>query len=561
VPELQRIDLDGTAPPSDQEIQRRWTEFHAAVRAASGSRSRQFLARVLGEDTLRRRALLVVVRPLLRARRAARSSGPPPSRDAAAFPSNYEPPPSPLTPREAFGPPTSEVQIIRVDETAPDASSAVATLNDVLASTQARWLLLLDPGASDLDANAAAAALVAHVEVGDVVVFADESGPDSMFPILKSRSVGPHTLLSYNCVGRPALLNVTTLRASGGFSPDAGWAFEHDAYLRLSEAGAKFRHVPLVLPGGRPPAGFSHDHVSDDTCRVVQAALNRRGWRGSVARDALAGSVRWSLEAALPRPSIDIIIPTRDRLDLLRRCIDSVVAATTYDNYDIIVLDNDSKDRATLEYLADLPYRVVACPGPFNYARIVNRGVAHSGADYVVTLNNDTLVITPDWLEQMVSLASLSDVAVVGACLIDQHGHHEHDGIVIAPYPQHLRVDSNYPHHDQFVDATRDVAAVTGAVQMVRRSLWESLGGMDEQFEVVMNDVDLCLRSQLEGRYVVFTPAVQLIHHAGSSRGNLDPIADRNRFVRRWDIFGAFRDPFFAESVELLGSTVCYRPR
>jgi GT2 family glycosyltransferase len=122
-------------------------------------------------------------------------------------------------------------------------------------------------------------------------------------------------------------------------------------------------------------------------------------------------------------------------------------------------------------------------------------------------------------------------------------------------------VDSNYPHHDQFVDAARDVAAVTGAVQMVRRDLWESLGGMDEQFEVVMNDVDLCLRSQLEDRYVVFTPTVQLTHRAGSSRGDLDPLADRNRFVRRWDIFGTFRDPYFPESLELLGSSVRYRSR
>ena len=449
---------------------------------------------------------------------------------------------------------------MRVDETA-DASRVIENLNAVLASTQATWLMLVDSGAGGIDADGAASTLLSYALVGDDVVFADESGPAPLLPILKSPSVGPHTLLSYNCVGRPALLNVSTLRSIGGFSPDAGWAVEHDAYLRLSEAGATFRHVPLVLPAGRAPVAFTHDHVSDDSCHVVQAALDRRGWRGRAARDALPGSVRWTLEVPLPRPSIDIVIPTRDRLDLLRQCISSIEAATTYENYDIIILDNDSKQRATLDYLANVRYRVVACPGPFNYARIVNRGVAHSSAEFVVTLNNDTLVITPDWLERMVSLAALSDVAMVGACLIDQHGRHEHDGIVIAPYPQHLRVDSNYPHHDQFVDAARDVAAVTGAVQMVRRDLWESLGGMDEQFEVVMNDVDLCLRSQLEDRYVVFTPTVQLTHRAGSSRGDLDPLADRNRFVRRWDIFGTFRDPYFPESLELLGSSVRYRSR
>lgn len=479
-----------------------------------------------------------------------------------SFPLNYEPP-APLRGAgyAAAAPVRSDVQVVRVDEAADNASVAIEAINGFLATTSATWILLLDATASSREGDVACAELVARAGTDDDVVFADESGPAAMFPILKSPSVGPHTLLSYNCVGRPALLRVSALRSAGAFSPDAGWAFEHDAYLRLSEAGARFHHVPEVLPAGRPDIAFSLEHLSADSCRVVQAALNRRGWSGSVAAGTLAGSVRWTLDVPLPRPSIDIIIPTRDRLDLLRQCIESVEATSTYENYDIIILDNDSKEPATLDYLASSRYRVVSCPGPFNYARIVNRGVAHSSADFVVTLNNDTLVITPDWLERMVSLASLPDIGMVGVCLINQHARHEHDGIVIAPYPQHLRVDSNYPHHDPFVDATRDVAAVTGAVQMVLRQHWESLGGMDEQFRVVMNDVDLCLRSQLEGRYVVFTPAVELYHHASSSRGDLDPLDDRNRFVRRWDIFGTFRDPYFPESMELLGPGVYYRRR
>jgi len=223
-------------------------------------------------------------------------------------------------------------------------------------------------------------------------------------------------------------------------------------------------------------------------------------------------------------PSIDIIIPTRDRIDLVRRCIEAVEQKTTYENFDIILLDNDSIEPASLEYFAATKYRVVPCPGPFNYAYIVNRGIKHSSADYVVTLNNDTILVTPDWLEKMVGLASLPDVSIVGACLLDQDGRHEHDSIVIAPYPQHLRIDSNYPHVDQFSTAIRDVAAVTGAVQMVRRELWDSLGGMDELLKVTMNDVDICLRSQDDGRNVVYTPDVQLFHHVSSSRGTLDPL-------------------------------------
>jgi GT2 family glycosyltransferase len=99
---------------------------------------------------------------------------------------------------------------------------------------------------------------------------------------------------------------------------------------------------------------------------------------------------------------------------------------------------------------------------------------------------------------------------------------------------------------------------VTGAVQMVRREFWQLLGGMDEQLKVVMNDVDICLRSQMEDRYVIYAPDVQLYHHVGASRGDLDPIDDRDRFVKRWDIFGSFRDPYFPESLLLLGEKMFY---
>jgi len=338
-------------------------------------------------------------------------------------------------------------------------------------------------------------------------------------------------------------------------------AFEHDAYLRLREADAIFRHVNLVLPAARPDISFERRHVDADTCRVTEKALARRGWPGSVKPGRVPGLSSWKLDAPSPQPSIDVIIPTRDRIDLVRNCIEALENKTTYQNWDVILLDNDSIEPESLEYFANSKYRVVPCPGPFNYAKIVNRGVEHSKADFVVTLNNDTILMTPDWLERMVSLAALPDVGVVGACLLDQYGCREHEGIVISPYPQHFRTDSNYPHLDQYSRSTRDVAAVTGAVQMARREFWNSLGGMDERLDVTMNDVDLCLRAQSDTRYVIYTPDVQLIHHVSSSRGTLDPLEDRNRFIRRWDIFGTFKDPFFPEALLLLGETMFYLPR
>jgi GT2 family glycosyltransferase len=567
VPGFQRFDSDEAVELSDRDIKRRWARFHASIHAASGNVFQRVVGRMLGEDTLRYKMARFFGRPLLKGVRRLRKVSVEPTRVVTSsvkpeyfFPHNYRPRQmqqlNDLAPSE---PENHSVVSVVVDESTDSAAKALASLNEIVATSQAEWLFIADVSVCELDRAKSLAALLSVADADADVVFADESGPNPATPILKPARVGPHTLLSYNCVGRPALLRITSLREVGGFSERAGWAFEHDAYLRLNEAGARFRHSIKVLPAGRPDVAFDAPHISDSTCQVVRAALERREITADVVAGAFGSSVDWRPHPPTPAPSIDIIIPTRDRIDLVRQCIEAIETKTTYPNYDIIILDNDSVEEATLDYFATTKYRVVACPGPFNYAHIVNRGIKQSTADFVVTLNNDTILVTPDWLEIMVGLASLADVSIVGACLLDQFGRREHESIVIAPYPQHLRTDSNYPHADQFSAATRDVAAVTGAIQMVRRSLWESLGGMDEQLKVTMNDVDICLRSQVDGRHVVYTPDVQLIHHVSSSRGALDPLDDRNRFIRRWDIFGSFQDPYFPESLLLLGEVMYYR--
>ncbi len=524
---------------------------------------------MLGEDTLRYKTARAVFRRPLRAWRKLRKKEKRVALVSAAraievYPINYRPRVIDYDLELAkITVSLSDVAIVEADEgeTVASADLVIEALNATLNETTAEWIFLCDPSTPEEARRYSVAKLLAHATRDDDVVFADEAGPNLFAPLLKSPGVGPHTLLSYNVVGRPALLRVETLFGAGGFSVEAGWAYEHDAYLRLSETGATFHHLARVLPAGRSAQGFEASHLNADTCRVVEAAFARRGLRGIAVAGELAGLVSWALESPSPAPSIDIIIPTRDRIELVRQCIAAIEEKTTYPNYDIIILDNDSVEEESMAYFRDTKYRVVACPGPFNYAKIVNRGVSHSNADYVVTLNNDAVVVTPDWLEQMMALASLDDVGIVGVCLLDADGRREHESIVISPYPQHLRTDSNYPHVDYFSLATRDVAAVTGAVQMVERAFWQLLGGMDEQLKVVMNDVDICLRAQMEGRYIVYTPNVLLLHHVGSSRGDLDPLDDRNRFIGRWDIFGSFRDPYFPESLLLLGEKMYFYAR
>ena len=578
MPAFQRFDLDGESDQpviSDQEMKRRWAAFHGDMRRMSGKWWQRLLGQLLGEDTRRYKLARRCGRPLLqlvRRVRASRREEPAkataqfadvarPESESTIFPINYSPKTAiRFINLASFEVSTDDVTTVVVDERG-EASVAIEGANHALTTSGASWLFVCDASSTEEERATALLALFNHATEHDDVVFADEAGPNVFAPIFKFSSVPPHTLLSYNLVGRPALLRVTTLRGVGGFDPDAGWAFEHDAYLRLNEAGANFRHVNLVLPAARPDVAFGRDHVDADTCRATERALARRGWAGRVEPGRVPGLSHWTLDAPSPQPSVDVIIPTRDRIELVRSCVEALENKTTYENWDVILLDNDSVEPESLEYFANSKYRVVPCPGPFNYAKIVNRGVEHSRADYVVTLNNDTILMTPDWLERMVSLAALPDVGIVGACLLDQYGHFEHESIVVSPYPQHLRTDSNYPHLDQFSRATRDVAAVTGAVQMARRAFWDSLGGMDERLAVTMNDVDLCLRAQSDTKYVVYTPDVQLIHHVSSSRGSLDPLEDRNRFIRRWDIFGTFKDPFFPEALLLLGETMYYLPR
>jgi GT2 family glycosyltransferase len=578
VPAFKRFDLEGESDQpviTDLEMKRRWASFHGDMRRMSGKWWQRLLGELLGEDTRRYRWARRIGRPPLQLLRRVRSAGrdsepvkataqfataPLKTAESNIFPYNYSPKTSiRFINLASYEVSTDDVTTVVVDERTA-ASIAILTANAAL-DTAATWIFICDTTTSEEERATTLLALFNHVSEGDDVVFADETGPNIFAPIFKFTSVPPHTLLSYNLVGRPALLRVATMRRIGGFSPDAGWAFEHDAYLRLNEANAVFHHVNLVLLAARPDIAFVREHIDAETCRVTEMALVRRGWHGNVEPGRVPGLVNWKLDPPTPQPSIDVIVPTRDRIDLVRNCIEALENKTTYENWDIILLDNDSVEPESLEYFAQSKYRVVPCPGPFNYAKIVNRGVAHSTADFVVTLNNDTILMTPDWLERMVSLAALEDVGIVGACLLDQYGHREHESIVISPYPQHLRTDSNYPHLDQFSRSTRDVAAVTGAVQMARRVFWQSLGGMDERLAVTMNDVDLCLRAQSDTMFVLYTPDVQLIHHVSSSRGTLDPLEDRNRFIRRWDIFGTFKDPFFPEALLLLGETMFYLPR
>jgi len=560
---LKRFDLEGMKQIPDSELNKRWKNFFVEIRSHSSTPFGRAMHRLFGsEDTLRHKIAQVPGRQVLKLARALR--GPKNLGNEAIvlteFPIGYSPSTTnfdEIDVTDTFR--LKDVEVFAFNEAEASSAQTIEALNEKIAKSQATWLFIVDSSINEAARTFTLSRLLKNAESVSDVVFSDETNINPLFPILKPNTVGPHTLLSYNVVGRPALLSIAKLRMFGGFSTTAGWAFEHDFYLRLSEQRGIFQHVSIILPAGRTQISLNAEHLNNDTCAVVNAALTRRKWSGEVSQGALPGLVQWKLSPPSPQPSIEIVIPTRDRLELVLQCIVAVEEKSTYTNFSITILDNDSKDPETLAYFESTNHKVVACPGPFNYAKIINRGIEQSTAEFIVTLNNDTIVQTPDWLERMVGLACLPDVGIVGSKQVESSGHSEHESVVITPYPQHLRSDGNYPYRDHFILATKDVAAVTGAVQMFRRNFWESIGGMDEELTVVMNDIDVCLRAQLEGRNVVYTPDVVHTHNAGSSRGKLDPKTDRNRFLRRWDIFGSFQDPYFPPQLKLFGETFYYK--
>jgi GT2 family glycosyltransferase len=229
------------------------------------------------------------------------------------------------------------------------------------------------------------------------------------------------------------------------------------------------------------------------------------------------------LEAVKPRGRVSIISPFRDQGELLRDCLRSLRRGI-YRSYEVVLVDNGSTEPSLLRLLERLEsrprFRVVRCPGPFNFSRLCNRGAAEAGGDWLLFLNNDTCALSPDWLEQMLFVASQSNVGIVGATLFYPDGTLQHAGMF-------QRGDGVWDHfgRGQREEAkeewqrVRTVPAVSAACLLIGRELFDELGGFDEARPVTHNDVDLCRRARARGRLVAITPHARLLHYESLSRG------------------------------------------
>ncbi|SEK42840.1 Glycosyltransferase, GT2 family [Pseudoxanthomonas sp. GM95] len=356
----------------------------------------------------------------------------------------------------------------------------------------------------------------------------------------------PDLLLSQNYICHFTVIDADLVRDVGGFRVGFEGSQDHDLFLRCTRRlqSKEIGHLAEILyhwraiPGSTALERGAKDYAADAGARAVQDHLDLTA--GGQVESLLHGHYRVRRPLPDSPPKVALIIPTRDRVGLLKMCVESVLLKTTYPNFEIIIVDNQSTSPDALEYLShidgDPRIRVLPYDAPFNYSAINNYAVRVCDADVVALVNNDIEVITPDWLEEMVAHALRPTVGAVGAMLYYPGDTIQHAGVVLGVWgvANHFYAGQpkGYPGHGGRARVVQNLSAVTAACLVIQRSRFLEVGGLDEaNLAVAFNDVDFCLRLMGAGYANVWTPFAELYHHESASRGAENTDAKRARFA------------------------------
>ena len=375
----------------------------------------------------------------------------------------------------------------------------------------------------------------------------------------------PELLLSYMYLSHLFVIRRNLFREIGGMRVGFEGSQDYDLALRASEKTKCVGHIPKILYHWRalPTSTASSASAKPESfaagIRAVSDAFDRRGIQGDVFQPDWAVTAKcgiFSHRFPDEGPSVTIIIPTKNNLEFLRVCIDSI-KKTSYRNYEVVIVDNESDDPTTLDYLRSSPHRVLRIPnsdGRFNFAAINNRAVEQLDADYVLFLNDDTEVLSPKWLSQMVGYMTLAGVGAVGARLLLTDGRIQHAGVVHGYYnrmagPAFKLAPATDNGYLSYAKVTRNYSAVTAACMLTSKTLFQSLGGFDEQaFAVAYNDVDYCYRLIAADYRIVYCPEAELVHHEGASRGFRDNPCEPAAFLQK---YANKVDPYYNPNLSL----------
>jgi GT2 family glycosyltransferase len=389
----------------------------------------------------------------------------------------------------------------------------------------------------------------------------DESGRHRFDPHFKP-AWSPDLLRSQNYVNHLAIYRKGLAQAAGGRRTSFDGAEDHDLVLRASERARAIVHIPHVLYHARACPQPTGD--ADSSARAVQEHLDRQGLNALARPNDMPGGVQVRY-ALCRRPLVSIVIPNKDQKGLLQGCLASL-ARSSYQDYEVLIVENNSQSSEIFDFYAeaqaDPRVRLLNWRHRFNYSAINNWAAAQARGEYLLLLNNDTEAQNADWIERLLEYGQREDVGAVGAKLCFPDQTLQHAGVVVGicgvAGHSYQNEPGDSPGWSGELAGARNQSAVTGACLLMRKAVFDEVGGFDEKLAVTFNDVDLCLKVRETGRLVVWTPEARLTHHESKTRGPEDSAAKRARaraeaeyFRQRWRTILAEGDPYYNPNLTL----------
>ncbi len=362
------------------------------------------------------------------------------------------------------------------------------------------------------------------------------------------------TLRANNYITHLSVFKKELMDKLGGFRDKYNGAQDFDIIIRATENTKNIVHIPKILyhwrvhPNSTAMVADAKPYAYEAGIKVIEDHLERQNLKAKVTHGGDIPGVYEVEYEVKGNPKVSIIIPNKDSVKLLKNCVNSILKLTTYDNYEIVIVENNSELVKTFDYYENIQkiqnVRVIKYEEKgFNYSRIINFGVKNCpDSDYIVQLNSDTEVLTNNWIEKFIGFAQREDVGAVGARLYyeDKSIQHAGIGIGICDLAANLLTNTPSGYHAYFGREclTQDLSAVTGACLFCRRQIYEEVGFMDEEnFAVAFNDVDFCLKIRQAGYLIVYNPYIEFIHYESKTRGYEDTPEKKARFERESNNF------------------------
>lgn len=381
----------------------------------------------------------------------------------------------------------------------------------------------------------------------------------------------PDYLRSMNYICHLTVFSRGLYRKAGGFRKEFDGSQDYDMILRLTEQAEHIVHIPKILYYWRAHKQsvamdiHAKDYCIDAAKAALKEHLQRVGLKGEIENGKFLSSyrIRYEIEG---NPLISILIPNKDHVDELERCLKSIEERSTYKNYEIIIIENNSEEKETFDFYdvlkKDSRVKVVIWEKEFNYSAINNYGASFAKGVYLLLLNNDVEVISPDWLQEMLMFVQREDVGAAGAKLYYPDDTVQHAGVIVGlggvAGHSHKYCEKDSLGYFARPVTVQNLSAVTAACLMVKKAIFDSLEGFDAGFRVAFNDVDFCMRIRKAGYLIVFTPYAELYHYESLSRGAEDTPekverfnGEIYRFKERWEKELAEGDPYYNPNLSL----------